>query len=148
MIKAIRENEPRAVSPGYHADHYKLLVFILSASLSGLAGSLRSLVFQLASLTDVEWTMSGWAVLMTLVGGPGTVLGPVVGVFFLVAMQHYLAQLGSWVTVVQGIIFVVCVLVVRRGIIGTIAFYAAPLRDVSSGEKPTQVAVAAAHRTT
>lgn len=144
MIKAIRENEPRAVSPGYHADRYKLLVFILSASLSGLAGSLRSLVFQLASLTDVEWTMSGWAVLMTLVGGPGTV----VGVFFLVAMQDYLAQLGSWVTVVQGIIFVVCVLVVRRGIIGTIAFYAAPLRDVSSGEKPTQVAVAAAHRTT
>src|SRR5215468_1456519 len=124
VIKAIRENEPRAVSLGYHADHYKFVVFILSAGLSGLAGSLKSLVFQLASLTDVEWTMSGWVVLMTLVGGLGTVLGPVVGAFFLVAMQHYLAQLGSWVTVVQGIIFVVCVLVFRRGIVGLIASYA------------------------
>jgi branched-chain amino acid transport system permease protein len=147
VIKAIRENEPRAVSLGYHADHYKLLVFILSASLSGLAGSLKSLVFQLASLTDVEWTMSGWVVLMTLVGGLGTVLGPVVGAFFLVAMQHYLAQLGSWVTVVQGIIFVVCVLVFRRGIVGTLAFYAAPPRDVPSGEKPTEVGGVAARGT-
>src|SRR5271167_4512640 len=147
VIKAIRENEPRAVSLGYHADHYKLLVFILSASLSGLAGSLKSLVFQLASLTDVEWTMSGWVVLMTLVGGLGTVLGPVVGAFFLVAMQHYLAQLGSWVTVVQGIIFVVCVLVFRRGIVGTIAFYAAPPRDVPTGEKPTEIGGAAARGT-
>src|SRR5207245_11444496 len=118
LIKAIRENEPRAVSLGYHADHYKLFVFILSAALSGLAGSLKSLVFQLASLTDVEWTMSGWVVLMTLVGGLGTVLGPVVGAFFLVAMQHYLAQLGSWVTVVPRIIFVVCVLVVSLGCVG------------------------------
>ena len=84
VIKAIRENEPRAVSLGYHADHYKLVVFILSAALSGLAGSLKSLVFQLATLTDVEWTMSGWVVLMTLVGGLGTVLGPVVGAFLLV----------------------------------------------------------------
>src|SRR5437870_13171306 len=124
VIKAIRENEPRALSLGYHADHYKLVVFILSAGLSGLAGSLKTLVFQLASLTDVEWTMSGWVVLMTLVGGLGTVLGPVVGAFFLVAMQHYLAQLGSWVTVVQGVIFVFCVLVFRRGIVGVIASYA------------------------
>jgi len=147
VIKAIRENEPRAVSLGYHADRYKLVVFILSASLSGLAGSLKSLVFQLASLTDVEWTMSGWVVLMTLVGGLGTVLGPVVGAFFLVAMQHYLAQLGSWVTVVQGIIFVVCVLVFRRGIVGTIAFYAAPPRDVPTGEKPTEIGGAAARGT-
>jgi len=136
VIKAIRENEPRAVSLGYHADRYKLVVFILSASLSGLAGSLKSLVFELASLTDVEWTMSGWVVLMTLVGGLGTVLGPVVGAFFLVAMQHYLAQLGSWVTVVQGVIFVVCVLVFRRGIVGTIAFYAAPPR---AGRSPPMV---------
>src|SRR5206468_11528430 len=124
VIKAIRENEARAISLGYHADHYKLVVFILSAGLSGLAGSVKSLVFQLASLTDVEWTMSGWVVLMTLVGGLGTVLGPVVGAFFLVAMQHYLAQLGSWVTVVQGIIFVFCVLVFRRGIVGVTASYA------------------------
>src|SRR5439155_8927738 len=94
--------------------------------LSGLAGSMKSLVFQLATLTDVEWTMSGWVVLMTLVGGLGTVLGPVVGAFFLVAMQHYLAQLGSWVTVVQGIIFVFCVLVFRRGIVGVIASYVVP----------------------
>jgi branched-chain amino acid transport system permease protein len=143
VIKAIRENEPRAVSLGYHVDHYKLLVFILSAGLSGLAGSLKSLVFQLASLTDVEWTMSGWVVLMTLVGGLGTVLGPVVGAFFLVAMQHYLAQLGSWVTVVQGIIFVFCVLVFRRGIIGLIAS-AATRPAVRTAEKPPAVADAAA----
>src|SRR5436190_757831 len=140
VIKAIRENEPRTLSLGYHADHYKLVVFILSAALSGLAGSLKTLVFQLASLTDVEWTMSGWVVLMTLVGGLGTVLGPVVGAFFLVAMQHYLAQLGSWVTVVQGIIFVFCVLAFRRGIVGVIASYAAGRR------KPPSISPAAAER--
>jgi branched-chain amino acid transport system permease protein len=125
VIKAIRENEPRAISLGYDANRYKLLAFILSAGLAGLAGSLKSLVFQLASLTDVQWTMSGEVVLMTLVGGLGTVFGPVVGAFLLTAMQHYLAQLGSWVTVVQGVIFVFCVLVFRRGIIGLIASYAA-----------------------
>jgi branched-chain amino acid transport system permease protein len=138
VIKAIRENEPRAVSLGYDADRYKLLAFILSAGLSGLAGSLKSLVFQLASLTDVQWTMSGEVVLMTLVGGLGTVLGPVVGAFFLTAMQHYLAQLGSWVTVVQGVIFVFCVLVFRRGIVGVIASFAA------GGRKPAGVASQAA----
>ena len=143
VIKAIRENEPRALSLGYHADHYKLVVFILSAALSGLAGSLKSLVFQLATLTDVEWTMSGWVVLMTLVGGLGTVLGPVVGAFFLVAMQHYLAQLGSWVTVVQGIIFVFCVLVFRRGIVGVIATYAVS-RRATQAEGPSAVGGAAA----
>jgi branched-chain amino acid transport system permease protein len=121
VIKAIRENEPRAVSLGYDADRYKLLAFILSATLSGLAGSLKCLVSQLASLTDVQWTMSGEVVLMTLVGGLGTVLGPVVGAFLLTGMQHYLAQLGSWVTVVQGVIFVFCVLAFRRGIVGVIA---------------------------
>jgi len=147
VIKAIRENEPRATSLGYHADHYKLVVFILSAGLSGLAESLKSLVFQLASLTDVEWTMSGWVVLMTLVGGLGTVFGPVVGAFFLVAMQHYLAQLGSWVTVVQGIIFVFCVLLFRRGIVGLIASYAEPRREVPAGEKPPELAGAAARET-
>jgi len=123
IIKAIRENEPRAVSLGYEADRYKLLAFILSAGLSGLAGSLKSLVFQLASLTDVQWTTSGEVVLMTLVGGLGTVLGPVVGAFFLTAMQHYLAQLGSWVTVVQGVIFVFCMLLFRRGIVGVVAAF-------------------------
>jgi branched-chain amino acid transport system permease protein len=123
IIKAIRENEPRAVSLGYEADRYKLLAFILSAGLSGLAGSLKSLVFQLASLTDVQWTTSGEVVLMTLVGGLGTILGPVVGAFFLTAMQHYLAQLGSWVTVVQGVIFVFCVLLFRRGIVGVVAAF-------------------------
>ena len=143
VIKAIRENEPRAVSLGYHADHHKLVVFILSAALSGLAGSLKSLVFQLATLTDVEWTMSGWVVLMTLVGGLGTVLGPVVGAFSLVAMQHYLAQLGSWVTVVQGIIFVFCVLVFRRGIVGLIATYAVP-RPRTRAREPSAVGDAAA----
>jgi branched-chain amino acid transport system permease protein len=144
VIKAIRENEPRALSLGYHADHYKLVVFILSAALSGLAGSVKSLVFQLATLTDVEWPMSGWVVLMTLVGGLGTVLGPVVGAFFLVAMQHYLAQLGSWVTVVQGIIFVFCVLVFRRGIVGVIASYAAARRAAATATTPTEVTAAAA----
>src|SRR5262249_23516274 len=124
VLKAIRENEPRAISLGYDADRYKLLAFVLSATLSGLAGSMKSLVFQLASLTDVQWTMSGEVVLMTLVGGLGTVLGPVVGAFLLTAMQHYLAQLGSWVTVVQGVIFVFCVLVFRRGIVGVIAAFA------------------------
>jgi branched-chain amino acid transport system permease protein len=129
VIKAIRENEQRAVSLGYDADRYKLLAFVLSAALSGLAGSLKSLVFQLASLTDVQWTMSGEVVLMTLVGGLGTVLGPVVGAFLLTGMQHYLAQLGSWVTVVQGIIFVFCVLAFRRGIVGVIASYVVSRRD-------------------
>jgi branched-chain amino acid transport system permease protein len=130
VIKAIRESEPRAVSLGYDADRYKLLAFILSAGLSGLAGSLKSLVSQLASLTDVQWTMSGEVVLMTLVGGLGTVLGPVVGAFLLTGMQHYLAQLGSWVTVVQGVIFVFCVLAFRRGIVGVIAAYAASRRTL------------------
>ena len=132
VIKAIRENEPRAVSLGYDADRHKLLAFILSAGLSGLAGSVKSLVFQLASLTDVQWTTSGEVVLMTLVGGLGTVLGPVVGAFFLTAMQHYLAQLGSWVTVVQGVIFVFCVLLFRRGIVGVIAGFVGDRRKASS----------------
>src|SRR6266853_1146599 len=152
VIKAIRENEPRAVSLGYDADRYKLLAFILSAGLSGLAGSMKSLVFQLASLTDIQWTMSGEVVLMTLVGGLGTVLGPVVGAFLLVGMQHYLAQLGSWVTVVQGVIFVFCVLVFRRGIVGVIASCAAGRRKPPSpspeasptGERRTEVRTAAA----
>jgi branched-chain amino acid transport system permease protein len=121
VLKAIRENEPRAISLGYTAEHYKLIAFVLSATLSGLAGATKALVFQLASLTDVHWTMSGEVVLMTLLGGLGTVFGPVVGAFIVVGLENYLAQLGAWVTVVQGLIFVVCVLTFRRGIIGELS---------------------------
>jgi branched-chain amino acid transport system permease protein len=118
VLKAIRENEPRTISLGYRADQYKLMAFVLSAALAGLAGATKALVFQLASLTDVHWTMSGEVVLMTLLGGLGTVFGPVAGAFVIITMENYLAQLGSWVTVVQGVIFVICVLTFRRGIVG------------------------------
>ncbi|MDE2285105.1 MAG: branched-chain amino acid ABC transporter permease [Hyphomicrobiales bacterium] len=121
VLKAIRENEQRAVSLGYAVDRYKLVAFVLSATLSGLAGSLKALVFQLASLTDVHWTMSGDVLLMTLLGGLGTVFGPVVGAFVVVAMQTYLAPFGQWVLVIQGAVFVICVLAFRRGIVGEIA---------------------------
>jgi len=121
VLKAIRENEPRAISLGYKTDHYKLAAFVLSATLAGLAGSMKVLVFQLASLTDVHWSMSGEAILMTLVGGLGTIFGPMLGAFIIVAMQNYLAHLGAWVTVVQGAIFVICVMAFRRGIVGEIA---------------------------
>ncbi|MBU6461394.1 MAG: branched-chain amino acid ABC transporter permease [Bradyrhizobium sp.] len=123
VLKAIRENEPRAVSLGYKTDHYKLLAYILSGTLAGLAGALKVFVAQNASLTDVEVSMSGLIVLMTLVGGLGTVFGPVVGAFIIVAMQQYLSGLGQWVTVIQGGVFVACVLTFRRGIIGEIAHY-------------------------
>jgi branched-chain amino acid transport system permease protein len=121
VLKAIRENELRAVSLGYKTDRYKLVAFVLSATLAGLAGALKALVFQLASLTDVHWAMSGEVVLMTLVGGLGTLFGPVVGGFLIVALENYLAQFGQWVLVIQGSIFVVCVLVFRRGIVGELA---------------------------
>jgi branched-chain amino acid transport system permease protein len=120
VLKAIRDNEPRAVSLGYRTNHYKLMVFVLSATLAGLAGATKALVFQLASLTDVHWTMSGEVVLITLVGGMGTVFGPIVGALVIVTMENYLATLGAWVTVVQGAIFVVCVLLFREGIVGVI----------------------------
>jgi branched-chain amino acid transport system permease protein len=123
VMKAIRENEPRAISLGYRVEYYKLLAFVLSAGLAGLAGSTKSLVFQFASLTDVYWTTSGEVVLMTLVGGIGTILGPVVGAFILVTMETYLAQTGSWVTIIEGVIFVVCVLTFREGIVGVVAPY-------------------------
>jgi branched-chain amino acid transport system permease protein len=123
VLKAIRENEPRAISLGYKTDHYKLLAYILSGTLAGFAGSLKVFVAQNASLTDVHWTMSGEIVLMTLVGGLGTVFGPVVGAFVIIAMQQYLAGFGQWVTVIQGAIFVICVLTFRRGVIGEIAHY-------------------------
>jgi branched-chain amino acid transport system permease protein len=121
VLKAIRENEPRTISLGYKTERYKLVAFVLSATLSGLAGGLNSLVFQLASLTDVHWTMSGDVLLMTLLGGLGTVFGPVVGAFIVIAMQNYLAPFGQWVLVIQGAIFVACVLLFRRGIVGEIA---------------------------
>jgi branched-chain amino acid transport system permease protein len=121
VLKAVRENEPRAFSLGYQADRYKLIAFVLSAALSGLAGGTKAIVFQLASLTDVHWTMSGEVVLMTLLGGLGTVFGPVVGAVIVIGLETYLAQLGAWVTVVQGIIFVICVLAFRRGVVGELA---------------------------
>ena len=121
VIKAIRENEARAISLGYRPEQYKLIAFVLSATLSGLAGGTKAIVFQLASLTDVHWTMSGEVVLMTLLGGLGTVFGPVVGAFLLISIEHYLAQLGAWVTIVQGVIFVICVLAFRRGVVGELA---------------------------
>jgi branched-chain amino acid transport system permease protein len=118
VLKAIRENEPRAISLGYDAERYKFLAFVLSAALSGLAGSVKAIVFQLASLTDVHWTMSGEVVLMTLLGGMGTIFGPVVGAFAIIGLESYLASFGQWVTVITGLIFVVCVLAFRRGIVG------------------------------
>ena len=118
VLKAIRENEPRAISLGYDAERYKLLAFVLSATLSGLAGSVKAIVFQLASLTDAHWSMSGEVVLMTLLGGMGTIFGPVVGAFAIVGLESYLAGFGQWVTVITGVIFVVCVLAFRRGIVG------------------------------
>ncbi len=121
ILKAIREHQDRATSLGYDTDRFKLLAFVISGALAGTAGATKSLVFQLASLTDVHWSMSGEVVLMTLVGGMGTLFGPVAGAAVIVTMQNYLAQLGAWVTVVQGVIFVVCVLAFRRGIIGEIA---------------------------
>jgi branched-chain amino acid transport system permease protein len=123
VLKAIRENEPRAISLGYKTDQYKLLAYILSGTLGGFAGALKVFVAQNASLTDVHWSMSGEIVLMTLVGGLGTVFGPVVGAFVIIAMQQYLAGFGQWVTVIQGVIFVVCVLTFRRGVIGEIAHF-------------------------
>jgi branched-chain amino acid transport system permease protein len=121
VLKAIRENEQRAISLGYKTDRYKLIAFVLSATLAGLAGATKAIAFQIASLTDVHWTMSGEVVLMTLVGGLGTIFGPVVGAFVIISMQNYLNALDQWVTVIQGAIFVACVLLFRRGIVGEIA---------------------------
>jgi branched-chain amino acid transport system permease protein len=121
VLKGIRENEQRAISLGYDTTRYKFLAYVLSATLAGLAGATKSLVFQLASLTDAHWTMSGEVVLITLLGGMGTIFGPVVGAFVIIAMENYLAQLGAWVTIVQGAIFVLCVLTFRRGFIGELS---------------------------
>ncbi len=122
VLKAIRENEARAISLGYKTDRYKLVAFVLSATFAGVAGATKALVFQLASLTDVDWPMSGEVILMTLVGGLGTLFGPVAGAFFVLSLENYLTtRIGQWVFVVQGLIFVFCVLALRRGLIGELA---------------------------
>jgi branched-chain amino acid transport system permease protein len=121
VLRAIRENPDRATSLGYDVGRYKLLVFVISCALAGLAGSTKVLVFHLASLSDVEWHMSGEVVLMALVGGIGTMLGPLLGAGIVVAMRTYLAQFGEWVLVIQGVIFVIIVLAFREGIVGTVA---------------------------
>lgn len=137
VLKAVRENEPRAISLGYDVDRYKLLAFVLSAALAGLAGSTKVLVLGFGTLTDVHWSMSGLVVLMTLVGGMGTLLGPVIGAIIIIALENKLGDFGTWlatvthiewfnsigesVTMVTGLIFVVCVLAFRRGIIGELA---------------------------
>lgn len=121
ILKSIRENEPRAVSLGYRVNQYKLMVFVLSAAFAGLAGAMKALVFQFASLTDVNWTMSGEVVLMTLLGGMGTVFGPLAGAALLETMQNYFAGFGAWVMIIQGLIFVVAVMMFREGIVGLIA---------------------------
>ncbi|MEN4966786.1 branched-chain amino acid ABC transporter permease [Brucella intermedia] len=120
VLRGIRENESRTVSLGYRVEDYKLLAFVLSATLAGVAGATKSLVFGIATLTDVHWTMSGEVILMSLVGGLGTVFGPILGAGILIAMQNYFAQFGAWVTVIQGAIFVLCVLAFRSGIVGEI----------------------------
>ena len=118
VLRAIRENEPRAVSLGYDVDRYKLTAFVISAGLSGLAGSLKALVLQFAALTDVHWHLSGEVVLMTLLGGMGTAMGPSAGALLVVALENYLAGVGDWVTIITGTVFVVAVLAFRRGLVG------------------------------
>ena len=122
VLKSIRENEARALSLGYDVDRYKLVAFILSAALAGLAGATKSLAFGLATLTDVSWQMSGEVVLMTLLGGMGTIFGPALGAAIIVTMQNYLSGMGSMVTVIMGVTFVACVLLFRRGIVGEIEY--------------------------
>ena len=119
ILKAIRENEPRAISLGYDVDRYKLLAFVLSTALAGLAGSMKTLVLGFATLSDVHWSLSGEVILMTLLGGMGTFAGPVVGAVTIIGLQNFLAdRVGSWVTVIIGVIFVFCVIAFRRGIVG------------------------------
>ncbi|MCL7996670.1 branched-chain amino acid ABC transporter permease [Brucella sp. 21LCYQ03] len=125
ILKSVRENESRAVSLGYSVNHYKLAAFVMSAALAGLAGGMKALVFQFATLTDVGWQMSGEVILMTLLGGIGTLIGPIVGAAFVVALQNYLATSDFPVTIVTGVIFMACVLLFRKGIVGE--FYASRL---------------------
>jgi branched-chain amino acid transport system permease protein len=124
VLKMIRENEPRAISLGYRVDQYKLLAFVLSAALAGLAGSLKTLVMGFATLSDVHWSMSGEVILMTLLGGVGTFFGPVLGSGIVIALQNMLSdKVGSWVTVIIGVIFVLCVMAFRKGVVGEIQAY-------------------------
>ncbi len=119
VLKMIRENEPRAISLGYQVDRYKLLAFVLSSALAGLAGSLKTLIMGFATLSDVHWSMSGEVILMTLLGGVGTLFGPVMGAGIVISLQDTLAdKVGSWVTVIIGVIFVLCVLAFRKGVVG------------------------------
>ena len=121
VLKSIRENEDRAISLGYRVDRYKLAAFVLSAGLTGLAGSLKAVVAQVVSLSDVHWSMSGTVILMALIGGTGTILGPVIGATIIVSMEHYLGEyLGSWVSIIMGVIFVICVLAFRQGVVGEV----------------------------
>jgi branched-chain amino acid transport system permease protein len=137
VLKAIRENEARAISLGYSVDRYKLVAFVLSAGLAGLAGGTKAIVFQLASLTDVHWSMSGEVVLMTLLGGIGTVFGPIVGAVLVDTIENFFAQTGAWVTIITGAIFVVCVLAFRRGIVGE---FGRLFQRRMAGLAPTQAA--------
>lgn len=121
VVQAIRENEPRSISLGYRVQRYKLALFTMSAAVAGMAGATKALVFQLASLTDVHWSMSGEVVLMALLGGVGTIFGPILGAAVIVSMQNYFASLGAWVTILQGITFVISCLLFREGIIGVIS---------------------------
>jgi branched-chain amino acid transport system permease protein len=119
VLKAIRENEPRAISLGYDVDRYKLLAFVLSTGIAGLAGAMKTFVLGFATLSDVHWSLSGEVILMTLLGGMGSFAGPVLGAFTIIGLQDYLAdRVGSWVTVIIGVIFVVCVIAFRRGFVG------------------------------
>lgn len=119
VLKAIRENEPRAVSLGYDVDRYKLLAFVLSTAIAGLAGSLKTMVLGFVTLTDAHWSLSGEVVLMTLLGGMGTFAGPVVGAFTIIGLQNFLAdQVGAWINVIIGVTFVICVVAFRRGFVG------------------------------
>jgi branched-chain amino acid transport system permease protein len=122
VVKAIRENEPRAISLGYNADQYKWIIFVLAAMLAGIAGATKAMVMGIETLSDVGATASGLVVLMVLLGGIGTIFGPLIGALIVVAMQFYLSPFGAWVVVIQGAIFMACVLVFRRGVIGEVAY--------------------------
>jgi branched-chain amino acid transport system permease protein len=133
VLKMIRENEPRAISLGYQVDRYKLLAFVLSAALAGLAGSMKTLVMGFATLTDVHWSSSGEVILMTLLGGVGTFFGPVMGAGIVISLQNLLAdKVGSWVTVIIGVIFVLCVLAFRKGLVGELQAFRERRRNAAS----------------
>ena len=136
VLKMIRENEPRAISLGYQVDRYKLLAFVLSAALAGLAGSMKTLVMGFATLSDVHWSMSGEVILMTLLGGVGTFFGPVLGAGIVISLQNLLAdKVGSWVTVIIGVIFVLCVLAFRKGVVGELQAFRERRRNAGLAQK-------------